>query len=92
MCCFFLIIVGLGPRFAVAFWWIFGDRVEAAFDSWIVPLLGLLLFPWTTLAYLLVWSPVGGTAGVDWLVVALGAVADIATYSARAARGRTRYY
>jgi hypothetical protein len=92
MCCFALITLGLGPRVAIVIWWIFGTRVDAAFDSWIVPLLGLLLLPWTTLAYLIVWSPVVGVNGGEWIVVALGVVADIATYSARAARGRTSYY
>ena len=85
-------MVFLGPRAAVLFWWIFGDRVELAFDSWIVPLLGLIFLPWTMLSYLVVWSPVGGANGAEWLVVALGFVLDLATYSARAARGRTSYY
>ena len=30
----------LGPRLAVAIWWLFGNKVELAFDSWIWPLLG----------------------------------------------------
>jgi hypothetical protein len=92
MCCFAIIMLGLGPRFAVAFWWIFGDRVELAFDGWVLPLLGLLFLPWTTLMYLIVWSPVTGATGADWILVGLGVVADIATYSARASKGRTSYY
>jgi hypothetical protein len=91
MCCLALVAFGLGPRLALAFWWIFGDRVDAAFGSWIWPLLGLLFLPWTTLAYVIVWSPVGGVSGAEWLLVALGVAADIASYSARAARARTRY-
>ena len=31
----------LGPRLAVAVWWLFGNKVELAFDSWIWPLLGV---------------------------------------------------
>ena len=91
MCCFALVAVGLGPRIALAFWWIFGDRVDLAFDSWIVPLLGLLFLPWTTIAYLIVWSPDGGVEGAEWIVVALGLALDIASYSARAARKRMSY-
>jgi hypothetical protein len=34
------------------------------------------------------WSAVGGVEGWEWLIVALGFAADIATYSARAARSR----
>ena len=89
MCCLILTAGFLGPRVALIFWWIFGDRVELAFDSWFWPLLGLILLPWTTLAYLLVWSVVGGVEGAEWIVVALGFAADVLTYSSRAAA--TRY-
>ena len=91
MCCAFLLAFGLGPRIALLFVWIFGDRVDRAFDTWIWPLLGLLLLPWTTLMYILVWGP-GGVDGAEWIVVAFGVLLDLATYSARAARGRTSYY
>jgi hypothetical protein len=88
MCCLALVAGFLGPRFALLLWWIFGDRVDAAFDSWVWPLLGLLFLPWTTLAYVLVWSPVVDVEGAEWIVVALGFLLDIATYSARAASSR----
>ena len=91
MCCAALLAFGLGPRIALLFVWIFGDRVDRAFDSWFWPLLGLLFLPWTTLAYILVWDP-AGLSGGEWIVVALGFVLDIASYSARAAKGRTSYY
>ena len=44
-------------------WWIFGTKVDAAFSSWIWPLLGLLFLPWTTIAYVLAWGPVYGVSG-----------------------------
>ncbi len=87
MCCLALLAFGLGPRIALLAWWIFGDKVDVAFDTWIWPLLGLLLLPWTTLFYVIIWS-VGGVNGEEWLFVALGFALDIATYSARAARAR----
>ena len=88
MCCAALVALGLGPRIALVLVWIFGNRVELAFDSWFWPLLGLLFLPWTTLMYVLVWQ-VGGVSGGEWILVAIGFSLDIATYSARAARGRT---
>jgi hypothetical protein len=91
MCCAFLLAFGLGPRIALFLVWIFGDRVDRAFDSWIWPFLGLLFLPWTTLMYILVWGP-GGVNGGEWIVVALGVLLDLASYSARAAKGRTSYY
>ena len=72
MCCFVLLLVALGPRFAIIAMWLFGNRVDLAFDSWLWPLLGLLVAPWTTLMYLLTWSAVGGVSGGDWILVGLG--------------------
>jgi hypothetical protein len=88
MCCLVLTAGLIGPRIALLAWWIFGDKVDVAFDSWIWPLLGLLFLPWTTLAYLLVWSPVLGVDGAEWIVVGLGFLLDVLTYSGRAARSR----
>lgn len=71
--------------------WLFTNLVDRAFGGWIWPLLGFLFAPWTTLIYVIVWSP-GGASGIDWLWIALGALADAATYSARAARRRSSAY
>lgn len=88
MCCLALTAGFLGPRVALFIWWLFGNKVDAAFDTWIWPLLGLIFLPWTTLAYVLAWGPINAVSGAGWLVVALGFAADIATYSARAAKSR----
>ena len=88
MCCFFLLFAALGPRFAIIAIWLFGDRVDLAFDSALWPLLGLFFAPWTTLMYLLAWSPVGGVSGGEWLLVALGVALDLATYAAKPAQSR----
>ena len=88
MCCLVLVAGIIGPRVAVLVWWIFGDKVDVAFDTWVWPLLGLLFLPWTTLAYLIVWSPIVGVDGGEWIIVALGFVADVLTYTSRAAAKR----
>jgi len=86
VCCLFASTVLVGPRFAFVLWWIFGERVDRAFDSWIWPLLLLIFLPWTGLAYLVMWSAVGGVSGWEWIIVALGLLADLASYSSRAAK------
>jgi hypothetical protein len=88
MCCFFLLFAALGPRFAIIAMWLFGNRVDLAFGSWLWPLLGLVFVPWTTLMYLLVWSPGGGVSGAEWILVGLGLALDLATYAAKPARSR----
>ena len=89
MCCLALTAGFLGPRLALLLWLIFDDdRFDAAFGSWAWPVLGIIFLPWTTLAYLVVWSPIVGVDGWEWIIVALGFVLDLATYSSRAASSR----
>ena len=92
MCCFLALFAALGPRFAIIAMWLFGNRVDAAFGSALWPLLGLLVAPWTTLMYLLAWSPVGGVSGAEWILVALGVMLDIGTYAAKPAQSRYAAY
>jgi hypothetical protein len=65
------------PRVVLVIMWIVGPRVNAAFDTFIVPLLGLIFLPYTTIMYVLVWSPGIGLAGWDWIWVLLGVGLDI---------------
>jgi hypothetical protein len=95
MCCFVGGVALLGPRLVLAFWWIFGNKVDAAFDSWFVPLLGLIFLPWTTLAYVIAWQPGGLDGNWDVLLIVLGVGLDILTYmhrfAAKAVRPAPRY-
>ena len=87
MCCGFLALVLLGPRFFGALWWLFQPaRWNAAFNQWaggslwwIWPILGLIFLPWTTIMYVIV-AP-GGMVGFDWVWLGLMLVADIASYA-----------
>lgn len=77
--CLLAMTAAFAPRLVLIIMWIVGPRVNAAFDSWIVPLLGLIFLPYTTIMYVLVWS--GGVTGWDWLWVGLGLVLDIMKWS-----------
>lgn len=88
MCCFVAALGLFGPRIALLLVWIFGDKVQLAFhNGWVAPLLGLLLLPWTTLAYVLAYAPVHGVTTYGWLLVGLGVLFDIGSY---ASGGRSR--
>jgi hypothetical protein len=86
MCCMVLVASGLGPRIVLVAWWIFGDKIDVVWSTWVWPLLGILFLPWTTLFYVITWSAIGGVSGAEWLLVALGVVLDIGTYGARSAK------
>lgn len=85
MCLIFMLAL-FAPRVAFAFMWIFGDRVDLAFSSWIWPLLLLIFLPWTGIMYAVMWSPVVGVDGAEWLLIALAVFVDLASWSSRAAK------
>jgi hypothetical protein len=91
--CLFLLIAALSPRLAVILVWIFTPWVDRAFGPVIWPILGVIFLPIATLLYVIVWNTNGrGVHGWEWLLVVLGAFADLASYASRAAsRGRTAY-
>lgn len=95
MCCLVGFAAFIGPRFAILVWWIFGNKVESAFDSWVWPLLGIVFLPWTTLAYLIAWQPGGIDGNLDILLILAGVALDILTYmhrfAAKAVRPSPRY-
>lgn len=67
----------VAPRLVLILMWLVGPWINAAFDSWIWPLLGIIFLPYTTIMYILVWSPATGLAGWDWVWVGQGVVLDI---------------
>ena len=72
MCCVAAALFALGPRAAILIWWLVEPlRWNAAFDTFIWPLVGFLLLPWMTLMWVVV-AP-GGITGFDyfWLGLAL---------------------
>ena len=72
MCCAVAALFALGPRAAILIWWLVEPlRWNAAFDTFIWPLIGFLLLPWMTLMWVVV-AP-GGITGFDyfWLGLAL---------------------
>jgi hypothetical protein len=91
MPCLIALLALLSPRLALFFVWIFSDVLSRAYSSWIIPLLGFFLLPWTTLVYAGVWhwAPAHHLNFFDWLFVALAFFLDVASYAGgRFARGR----
>jgi hypothetical protein len=82
--CLFAILAGAFPRVGLVCLWIFTNEVDQAYDSFLVPLLGLIFLPLTTLVYALAWAPLGGVDGFGWFWVALAFVFDLAAYGAGA--------
>src|SRR5688572_23390245 len=74
MGCLFALFGGLFPRLALLILWIARPAlVDAAFNTFILPLLGIIFLPFTTLIYVIVYVPgVGLTGwGFIWVIIAL---------------------
>ena len=90
MCCFITVLLLFGPRLATVVWYLIEPaRFNMAFNTFLIPCLGFLFLPWTLLAYLAVWTPVG-VQGFGWVIVGLGVLADIATYTGGGYGNRSR--
>jgi hypothetical protein len=82
MPCLIALLALLSPRLAIVFVAIFSDMLSRAFDSWLLPLIGFFLLPWTTLAYAVMWDT--GTRdvnGFEWFIVILAFLADLASWA-----------
>ena len=77
----------VAPRLILILAWIFGDRWATVWQGeWIWPLLGIIFLPYTTIMYLLAWSPAlapGGAniEGWDWMWIILGLFLDLWKWS-----------
>jgi hypothetical protein len=69
--------------------WITTDLVDRAFSTWVIPLLGLFFLPFTTLVFVLVWTPGLHLGNGRWIWVALAFVVELAGYGGTA-RSRRR--
>ena len=86
MPCLFALLAGFFPRIAAILIWLARPAMwSAAFNGgWLIPLLGVIFLPFTTIMYVILWSPTGLT-GLDWLWLVLAVVLDLMHY------GQTAY-
>jgi hypothetical protein len=80
--CVLAFAIAFIPRIMLILAWIFSDRWNLVWQgNWFWPLLGIIFVPYTTVMYLLVWTPVVGIVGWDWMWIILGLVLDVMKWS-----------
>ena len=80
--CFLALLALISPRLVLILLWIFDDILGRAFDSWVIPVLGFFLLPWTTLTYVAFWDWGTGreVTGFEWFFVVLAFLIDLGAY------------
>jgi hypothetical protein len=78
MGCIFAVFTFLFPRLGFLMVWIARpSQVSAAFDTFLIPFFGVMILPFTTLMYVILYRP-GGLSGTDWLWIGISVFFDIA--------------
>ena len=82
MPCLVALLALISPRLAIIALWLFSDILSRSMDSWLLPLIGFFLLPWTTLAYAVMWDVgTNNVTGFEWFVVGLAFLADLGSYA-----------
>jgi hypothetical protein len=85
-------MAGFAPRLAALFLWLARPTMwSAAFNGgWLLPLLGVIFLPFTTIMYVLLWTPGIGLTGWDWMWLILAAVCDVMHYGSTAYQNKDK--
>jgi hypothetical protein len=79
--CLLAFAAAFAPRVVLILAWIFSARWDVVWrGDWLVPLLGIVFLPYTTIMYLLVYTPTG-IQGWEWMWIGLGVLLDIMKWS-----------
>jgi len=88
MPCLVVVLALISPRLALVAVWLLSNWLERAFDGWLLPVLGFLLLPWTTLTYSGMWMyGTNEVAGFEWAVVAFAFLLDLGALGGSRRRG-----
>jgi len=92
MPCLFALFAGMFPRIADIFIWIARPTqfMNSFNDKWWWAILGIIFLPFTTLMYVLLWSPGIGLTGWDWMWLILAVFCDLMHYSSTAYSNRNQ--
>ncbi len=93
--CLTAFAVGFSRMFLIFAWIARPIAFERVFGgSWILPCIGIMILPFTTLMYVILSTSgpglTGSIQGIDWLWMALAVVIDVAGAGAAAAANRDR--
>lgn len=77
MCCVLILLAFFTPRIVLFILWLFTNYLSRAYDGFMLPFLGFLFLPATTLAYAIARNELGGVNGLGIVVVLIGLAVDV---------------
>ena len=87
--CLLVLLALITPRLVVFLLWLFTNWFRGIFDTLLWPILGFLILPWTTLAYIFVFP--GGLTLLDWVILAIALLIDLGSHGGGGRAYRRRY-
>jgi hypothetical protein len=82
MGCLLALMSAFAPRLVFLIIWIARPSyINAVFDTFILPLLGLIFLPFATLMWVLLDAPPVGVHGFDWVWIGLAVILDLSHYA-----------
>lgn len=91
MPCLVLILFVAFPRFALALLFFFTKYLQRAYHGLIIPLLGFLFLPLTTLAYAWMANTAQPTTGINLLILIIAVLVDLGGLGGGAYHQRSRW-
>jgi hypothetical protein len=77
MCCILILLAFFTPRIVLFVLWLLTNYLSRAYDGFLLPFLGFLFLPATTLAYAIAQNELGGMTGLGLVVVLVGLAVDV---------------
>jgi len=88
VCCVLILLAFFTPRIVLFVLFLFTNYLARAFDGFVLPFIGFLFLPATTLAYAIAQNELGGVSGLGIVVVLIGLAVDIGLIWGGASRRR----
>jgi hypothetical protein len=88
VCCVLILLAFFTPRIVLFVLFLFTNYLARAFDGFVLPFIGFLFLPATTLAYAIAQNELGGVSGLGIVVVLIGLAVDIGLIGGGASRRR----
>jgi len=82
MCCVISTLFFLGPRAGLLIWWLVNPgHFGIVYNNLMLPLIGAIFLPATTLTYTFIYKPAfGSLIGLDWLWIGIALMVDFSLY------------